>query len=330
MMPKVLITTEAVRKRPGPHLTVLADAGLSYDYPERNVLLTEDETIAAMQGCVGSLAGSEPYTERVFGALPELSVISRNGVGYDRIDTAAATRHGVAVTITPDANHQAVAEHAMALLLAVARSIVSYSADTRQGLWRRGNMHLPLRGKTLGIVGLGRIGRSVAQRAAAFGMRLVACEKFPNEEFVKQYSIELLPLEQLLATADYVTLHTPMGADTRELICARTLALMKPGSVLINTARGGLVNEADLLAALESGHLAGAGLDVLAAEPPPPDHPLLLLNNVVVTPHIASFDTQGVEDMSVGAARNIVDVLAGRWPEGGALVNPEVKATWRR
>jgi phosphoglycerate dehydrogenase-like enzyme len=330
MMPKVLITTEAVRKRPGPHLTVLADAGLSYDYPERNVLLTEDETIAAMQGCVGSLAGSEPYTERVFGALPELSVISRNGVGYDRIDTAAATRHGVAVTITPDANHQAVAEHAMALLLAVARSIVSYSADTRQGLWRRGNMHLPLRGKTLGIVGLGRIGRSVAQRAAAFGMRLVAYEKFPNEEFVKQYSIELLPLEQLLATADYVTLHTPMGADTRELICARTLALMKPGSVLINTARGGLVNEADLLAALESGHLAGAGLDVLAAEPPPPDHPLLLLNNVVVTPHIASFDTQGVEDMSVGAARNIVDVLAGRWPEGGALVNPEVKATWRR
>jgi D-3-phosphoglycerate dehydrogenase len=329
-MPKVLITTEAVRKRPGPHLTVLADAGLSYDYPERNVLLTEDETIAAMQGCVASLAGSEPYTDRVLASLPELRIISRNGVGYDRIDTDAATRHGVAVTITPDANHQAVAEHAMGLMLAVARSIVSYSTDTRQGLWRRGAMHLPLRGKTLGIVGLGRIGRSVAQRAAAFGMRLVACEKFPHAEFVARYCIEIMELDQLLATSDYVTLHTPMGADTRELICARTLALMKPGSVLINTARGGLVNETDLWAALESGHLAGAGLDVLASEPPPPDHPLLLLKTVVVTPHIASFDTQGVEDMSLGAARNIVDILAGRWPEGGALVNPDVKPLWRK
>jgi phosphoglycerate dehydrogenase-like enzyme len=329
-MPKVLITTEAVRKRPGPHLALLEQAGYSYDYPERNVLLTEDETISAMQGCVASLAGSEPYTDRVFGALPELRVVSRNGVGYDRVDTAAATRHGVAVTITPDANHQAVAEHAMGLMLAVARSIVKYSADTRQGLWRRGNMHLPLRGKTLGIVGLGRIGRSVAQRAAAFGMRLVACEKFPQAEFVRQYAIEIVPLEALLAASDYVTLHTPMGADTRELICARTLALMKRGSVLINTARGGLVNEADLAAAIESGHLAGAGLDVLASEPPPPNHPLLLLENVVVTPHIASFDTQGVEDMSMGAARNIVDILAGRWPDGGALVNPEVKAAWRR
>ncbi|MEX2112908.1 MAG: phosphoglycerate dehydrogenase [Pirellulales bacterium] len=329
-MSKVLITTEAVRHRPGPHLAVLTDAGFEYDYPQRNVLLTEDETLAAMQGCAASLAGSEPYTDRVLAGLPELRVISRNGVGYDRIDVAAATRRGVAVTITPEGNHQAVAEHAMALLLAVSRSIVSYAVATREGIWRRSDMHLQLRGKTLGIVGLGRIGRSVAQRAAAFGMRLVACETFPDAQFVARYEVDVMELDQLLATADYVTLHTPMGPDTRELINARTLRLMKPGSVLINTARGGLVNEDALLAALRSGHLAGAGLDVLQAEPPPADHPLLKWPNVVVTPHIASFDTQGVEDMSVGAARNIVDILQGRWPTGCALVNPEVKATWRR
>lgn len=328
-MPKVLITTEAVRHRPGPHLAVLTEEGFEYDYPERNVLLTEDETLAAMQGCVASMAGGEPYTDRVLAGLPELRVISRNGVGFDRIDVAAATHRGVAVTITPEGNHQAVAEHAMALLLAVTRSIVPYAVATRDGIWRRSAMHLPLRGKTLGIVGLGRIGRSVAQRAAAFGMRVVTCEKFPDAQFVAGSKIEVMDLDQLLTMADYVTLHTPLGPETRELINVRTLALMKPGSVLINTARGGLVNEDDLLAALRSGHLAGAGLDVLQAEPPPVDHPLLQLPNVVVTPHIASFDTQGVEDMSVGAARNIVDILQGRWPTGGALVNPEVKATWR-
>ncbi len=329
-MSKVLITAEAVRKHPGPHLSVLEGGGLAYDYPARNVLLTEEETLAAVQGCIASLAGSEPYTDRVLAGLPDLRVISRNGVGYDRIDVEAATRRGVAVTITPEGNHQAVAEHAMALLLAVSRSIVTYAVATRAGQWRRSSMHLPLRGKTLGIIGLGRIGRSVAQRAAAFGMRLLACEKYPQADFVAQYNVDVVELDQLLAESDYVTLHTPMGPDTRELINARTLAIMKPGSVLINSARGGLVNEDDLLAALRSGHLAGAGLDVLASEPPPADHPLLQLDNVVVTPHIASFDTQGVEDMSVGAARNIVDILQGRWPTGGALVNPDVKATWRR
>jgi phosphoglycerate dehydrogenase-like enzyme len=328
-MLRVLITAEAVRKRPGPHLSVLQSGGLACEYPERSVLLTEDETLAAMQGCIASLAGSEPYTDRVLAGLPELRVISRNGVGYDRIDVEAATRRGVAVTITPEGNHQAVAEHAMALLLAVSRSIVTYAVATRQGHWRRSNMHMPLRGTTLGIVGLGRIGRSVAQRAAAFGMRLLASEKYPVAEFVAQCGVEVVELDRLLAESDYVTLHTPMGPDTRELINARTLAQMKKGSVLINTARGGLVNEDDLLAALRSGHLAGAGLDVLAAEPPPAGHPLLQLDNVVATPHIASFDTQGVEDMSVGAARNIVDILQGRWPAGGALVNPDVQAIWR-
>ncbi len=184
-----------------------------------------------------------------------------------------------------------------------------------------------MRGKTLGIVGLGRIGRSVAVRAAAFGMRLVAYEKFPDGEFAREHGVELVDLDTLLAQADFVTLHTPMTPETQELISARTLARMKRGSVLINTARGGLVNEHDLLAALTSGHLAGAGLDVLVTEPPPPDHPLLALDNVIVTPHVSALDAQAVTDMADGAARNILNVLAGRWP-AAELVNPEVKAVW--
>jgi phosphoglycerate dehydrogenase-like enzyme len=210
----------------------------------------------------------------------------------------------------------------------VARSVVPSTIDTRAGNWRRRTIFIPLRGRTLGIVGLGRIGRSVAVRAAAFGMRLVACEKLPDLDFVKKHGIELVDLDTLLAESDFVTLHTPMTSDTRELINARTLARMKRGSVLINTSRGGMVNEADLVAALKRGHLAAAGLDVLAVEPPPADHPLLALDNVIVSPHVSALDSQAVEDMSVGAARNILDLFAGKWP-AGSIVNPEVKANWR-
>lgn len=328
-MPRVLITTEAIREAPGKHVDLLVGAGYEIGYPAKNVLLTEDDTLEAMQGIVAVLAGGEPYSERVLAGLPELRVISRNGVGFDRIDLPAATKRGVAVTITPEGNHAAVAEHAMALMLAAARSIARNAADTRRGEWPRRRPFIPLRDATLGIVGLGRIGRSVAVRAAGFGMRLVAFEQFPNQQFVKQYNVELVDLDTLLARSDFVTLHTPLTPETRELINRRTLARMKPGSVLVNTARGGLVNEDDLLEALTSGHLAGAGLDVLVVEPPPADHPLLALDNVVVTPHVAALDTRAIEDMAIGAAQNIVDLLDGRWP-AACLVNPEVKDAWHR
>ncbi|HEX3726873.1 MAG TPA: phosphoglycerate dehydrogenase, partial [Pirellulales bacterium] len=295
-MPSVMITTEVLRHAVNsPHLKVLREAGYEPHYPLQNVLLTEADTLAALAGCSAVIAGSEPYTERVFAGLPELRIISRNGVGYDAVDVAAATRHGVAVTITPEGNHQAVAEHTLALVLAVARSIVQGATETRAGLWRRRGVHVPLRGKTLGIVGLGRIGRSVAIRAAALGMRLMAHEKFPDRAFVQQHQIELADLDSLLAASDFVTLHTPMSNETHGFINRHTLARMKQGSFLINTARGGLINEADLVDALRSGHLAGAGLDVLSIEPPPADHPLLALENVIVTPHVSALDAQAVE-----------------------------------
>jgi D-3-phosphoglycerate dehydrogenase len=327
-MPSVLITTEVLRDAPGPHADLLRAAGYDIRYPAKAALLTEDDTLAALQGFVTVIAGSEPYTDRVLAGLGSLRLISRNGVGYDAIDVPAATRRGIAVTITPEGNHQAVAEHALALLLAVARSVVQNANDTRKGNWRRRTIFIPLRGKTLGIVGLGRIGRSVAVRAAGFGLRLLAFEKFPDHEFLKKHAIQLVDLDTLLAESDFITLHTPMTAETAGLINRRTLACMKKGSVLINTARGGLVNEPDLVEALKSGHLAGAGLDVLASEPPPPDHPLLALDNVIVSPHVSALDSQAIEDMSTTAARNIVDIFSGNWP-AGALVNPDVKSVWK-
>lgn len=327
-MPSVLITTEVLREAPGAHLNALLAAGYDVRYPAKSVLMSEDDVLESAQGIVAVIAGSEPYTERVLAGLPQLRVISRNGVGYDRVDVPAATRYSVAVTITPDGNHQAVAEHAMAMLLAVARSVVSNAVDTRQGNWRRRSIMIPLRGKTLGIVGLGRIGRSTAVRAGAFGMRLLAHETFPDLDFVKTNNVELVDLDTLLSQSDFVTLHTPMSPETQEIINRKSLSRMKRGSVLINTARGGLVNEADLLEALESGHLAGAGLDVLAVEPPPPNHPLLALDNVIVSPHVSALDEQAIKDMALGAAENILDIYRGQWRLAG-LLNPEVKNTWK-
>jgi len=327
-MPSVLITTEVLRDAPGAHLNALHAAGYDVRYPAKSLLLSEEDVLEAAQGIVAIIAGSEPYTERVLAALPQLRVISRNGVGYDRVDVPAATRHSVAVTITPDGNHQAVAEHTLAMLLAVARSVVPNAVDTRQGNWRRRSIMIPLRGKTLGIVGLGRIGRSVAVRAGAFGMRLLAHETYPDLDFAKTYNIELVDFDSLLSRSDFVTLHTPMSAETQEIINRKSLARMKPGSVLINTARGGLVNEANLLEALKSGHLAGAGLDVLAVEPPPPNHPLLALDNVIVSPHVSALDEQAIKDMALGAAENILDIYRGQWRLAG-LLNPEVQSTWK-
>jgi D-3-phosphoglycerate dehydrogenase len=329
-MARVLITTEALRELPGPHLDLLCAAGHTVSYPGKVVLLTEDDTLEELRGFDAVIAGSEPYTPRVLSELaPRLRVISRNGVGYDQIDVPAATRLGIAVTITPAGNHGAVAEHAFALMLAVARRIVTGAVDTKAGHWRRRHAFIPLRGSTLGIVGLGRIGCSVATRAKAFEMRVLACDQFPNEAFALQCGIELVDFETLLKESDFVTLHAPSTPETRDLINRRTLGLMKPGSVLINTARGGLIDEVDLYDALKSGHLAGAGLDVLKVEPPPADHPLLTLDNVIVTPHLAAFDTRAREDMAVGAARNIIDLLAGAWP-ASSIVNQDVQAAFQR
>jgi phosphoglycerate dehydrogenase-like enzyme len=284
---------------------MLRAAGFEVAFPPRSPLLTEAETIAALRGVAAVIAGSEPYTERVLAELSELRIISRCGVGCDGIDLGAADQFRVAVAITPDANREAVAEHTLAMLLALARSIVPNDRDARRGLWLKTPL-LAVRGKTLGLVGFGRIGRSVAKRAAAFGLTILACDPNVSPELTREHGALLTTLNDLLARSDFVSLHVPLVEETRGLFDRAAFSRMKCGAFLINTARGGLIVEADLVEALQSGQLAGAGLDVLADEPPRLDNPLLALQNVLLSPHVAANDAQAVRDMAEGAARNII------------------------
>lgn len=328
-MPTVLIRTDLISDT-SEFINVLRQAGFEIRYPENPTqswgLGSEQETIDRLRGAHAVFAGAHRFTDRVLAALPELRVISLLGVGYDRIDVAAATSRDVAVTITPTANHEAVAEHALALLLATAKSIVLNHSMVREGGWELKPPE-PVRGKTLGILGLGRIGRSLALRAAPLQMKIIATETYPNTAFVRQQGIELVDFDTLLARSDYLSLNCPLTGETRGLFHKETFDKMKPGSALINTARGGLVVEADLLAALRSGHLRGAGLDVLVEEPTSPDNPLLKLDNVTFSPHLAGGDKLAITTAYAEAARNVVALYRGEWPEG-AVVNDELKGKW--
>lgn len=307
----------------GAFLRVLREAGLELVYPNTGTQLVEEELLHFLPGIKASLAGSEPYTARVLDANPQLRVIARVGVGYDAVDVVAATKHGCAVTITPGTNEGAVAEHAFGLMIGLARDLVNQHLGVKAGGWPR-RATLPLRGRTLGIAGLGRIGKAVALRGAAFGMRLLAYDPIPDNNFAENQGVTLVPFERLLAESDYLTLHLPVTPETRYLINRRTLALMKPTAFLINTARGAIVNEADLLEALRNKRLAGAGLDVFEEEPVGKS-PLLELNNVLVTPHAAGADVQSRDDMALSAAQAIVSLSRGEWPSE-KVVNPAVRA----
>ncbi|MBY0459200.1 MAG: phosphoglycerate dehydrogenase [Gemmataceae bacterium] len=282
------------------------------------------ELLAQLPGCLASLAGSEPYTREVIAtAAPAgLKVIARAGVGYDAVDLQAATDHGVVVCYAPGTNQDAVAEHAFMLMLALTRKLAEQDREIRAGLWPRravGN----LRGKTLGIVGLGRIGKAVAKRAIPFDLKVIAAEIAPDHDFARAHNVTLVPLDQLLREADVITLHVPKTPLTKNLINKDTLALMKPTAFVLNTSRGGVVHEGDLFDALSSKRIAGAGLDVYEAEPPG-RNPLFALDNVVLTAHTAGVDQQSRQDMARLPATAIVKLLAGEWPADW-VVNPEVK-----
>jgi phosphoglycerate dehydrogenase-like enzyme len=325
-MKKVLIAPMTLAGLSGPYVDILREGGFELVYPQRAAQMIEEELLHALDGISACLAGSEPYTRRVLETHPALRVIARVGVGYDAVDLTAATEHGIAVTTAPGTNHDAVAEHTFTLILALAKRLIPHHLATKAGEWPR-QTNLPLRGMTLGIAGLGRIGKAVALRGAAFGMRLVAHEPFPDKAFVQQQDITLVPLDQLFAEADYLTLHVPLTPESRHLVNRRTLALMKPTAFLINTARGGMVCEADLLEALQNKRIAGAALDVFEKEPPG-KHPLFQLDNVALTPHTAGGDLRSREDMAAAAARSIVALSRGDWP-GEQVVNPEVRARFR-
>jgi phosphoglycerate dehydrogenase-like enzyme len=324
---KVLITPMTLAGIESPYLRVLQDAGFELVFPGRPFQLTEEELLGALPGICAVIAGSEPYTPRVFNANPQLRVVARAGVGYDAVNVAAATAHGVAVATAPGTNHDAVAEHTFALILALAKDLPNQHNAVRVGEWPR-RANLPLRGRTLGIAGLGRIGKAVAERGKVFGMKLIAYEPFPDKAFAARLGLEFVSFDHLLANSDYLSLHLPLTEESRHLINKQTLARMKPSAFLINTARGGLVCEADLIEALRAGPIGGAGLDVFEEEPPTRPNPVCQFENVVVTPHAAGVDLQSRDDMAVSAARTIAALSRGEWP-GEAIVNPEVRSRFR-
>lgn len=325
-MTKVLIGPAPLAGIDAAFSQALRNAGFELVYPARRAQLTEPELLTTLTGITASLAGSEPYTRAVLQTHPQLRVIARAGVGYDAVDVAAATELGVAVTFAPGTNQDAVAEHTFALILALAKGIVTQHRGTCELKWPR-RATLPLRGRTLGIAGLGRIGKAVAVRGEAFRMRLLAYEPYPDKAFCDHHHVELVPLERLLAESDYLTLHMPATAESRHLIQRDTLRLMKPTAFIINTARGTIIKEPDLIEALQSRRLAGAALDVFEDEPPP-DSPLLHMDNVVVSPHAAGVDLQSRDDMALSAAEAIIALSRGEWP-AEKIVNPEVRGRFR-
>lgn len=330
-MPIVQINTESMLHKPAPYVDLLREAGFEVRYPRNPQLgrggCDEQTVIEELQDVSATIATAERYTQHVIASLPQLRVIARSGVGYDRVDVEAATEHRVAVTITPTGNHEAVAELALALLFAVAKRIRPGDIAVHQGEWPR-TILTPIRTKTLGILGLGRIGRSIAVRAIALGMNVIAHEMYPDQNFVAQHEIELVDFDSLLSRSDFITIHAPLTEETRGLLNKNAFGKMKEGAALINTARGGIVVESDLHEALTSGHLSAAGLDVFQQEPPSLDNPLLALDCVVTTPHIAGSDEISLEKVGIEAAECIVKLHRGQWPEG-AVVNNELKAGWK-
>lgn len=328
-MPKVLIVPREVAKFADRFRAPLDAAGLDVVFlpPAEANLPDERELIDALYGVEATVAGSEPYNARVFAAHPQLRVVARVGVGYDAVDLAAATSAGAAVCIAPGTNQGSVAEHAFALMLGLTRHIPARHAALASGGWPR-LMSVPLRGRTLGLAGLGRIGKAVAIRAAAFEMNVIAYDPIPDRAFCEANRIALVSFDRLLAESDFLSLHLPLTPDTRHVINRTTLARMKPDAVLVNTSRGGLVCEADLVAALQGGRLGGAALDVFEDEPTSASNPLRTLSNVILTPHSAGVDVRSLEDMARSAAEAVAALRRGNWPDE-KVVNPDVRASFR-
>jgi D-3-phosphoglycerate dehydrogenase len=287
-----------------PALQALAELDYHDSLPGTEDVLIE--RIGAAE-TVLNIRSSSRFTARVFAACPRLRLLSVWGTGTDHIDLASAAQHGVTVTNTPGVSARSIAEHALALLFAVARRIPEMDAATRLGTWPRGR-GVELFGKTCGVIGYGAIGRQFARLAAALGMRVVVWTMHP----ARYADVEFVELDELYRTSDVVSLHLRLSPQTESFVSAAQFGLMKPGAILINTARGAIVHEEALIEALATGGIAGAGLDVFVAEPLPPHHPLTGLGNVVLTPHCAGITPEALEAGLRMAVDNIWNFFEGR------------------
>ncbi len=326
MLHKVLVTARSFVRYPGRHTALLEQTGWSVHVDHRPNALTEAEVRELVGDVDAIIAGGDTYSRAVFAAAPRLKVVSRHGVGCDAIDLRAATEAGVAVTITPGSNSVSVAELALGLMISLARHIPAMVNATRGGKWEQ-RQGMELAGKTVGIVGLGRIGTALAARARALEMIVLAHDVREAQTISQQYAIRYVPLIDLLSFSDFVVLTASTTAGARPLIGEEQLLRMKPDAYFVNVARGSLVDEHALYRALVENRIAGAALDVLSQEPPG-RNPLLTLDSVLPTPHIGGVTREANERGSIMAIENVAQVLRGEMCPN--TVNPEVYAQWRR
>jgi D-3-phosphoglycerate dehydrogenase len=273
--------------------------------------LNPDELIPLLKGCAGYLADIDYVTGQVINECADtLKVISRYGVGYDRVDLAAAKAKGIAVCNTPGANAESVADLAMGLLICLTRNIPVLNGLTKNGEWPE-SVGIELYGKTLGILGLGAVGKCVARRARGFSMRVLAYDPSLDRGFASENGVEETSFDGLISSSDFISLHLPLMESTRNTLSREVMGRMKKGAIILNTARGGLIDEEAAAEYLCSGQLGGLGLDVYEREPPGIS-PLFKLDNVVVTPHTAAHTTEAMRNMALMSVRNLIDVLSGR------------------
>ena len=319
-MPKVLVSDPI-----GPEGVSLLETEAQVDVKTGMKPAELLETVGSYQALV--VRSETKVNREVIEAGKNLQVIARAGIGVDNIDLEAATGAGIAVVNAPTGNTVAAAEHTMALMLALARNVPGAHHSLKSGEWRRSAfMGVEVRDKTLGICGLGRVGTEVARRAQAFGMRLVGYDPFVAPDYARRIGVELMTLDDLLAESDFVTLHTPLTEGTRGMLGTRQIEIIKPGARVINVARGELVDEAALLAGLESGQLSGVALDVFSKEPPDPS-PLLAHAKAIVTPHLGASTREAQREVAIEAAEQVLAVLKGepaRNTVNAPFVAPEV------
>jgi len=291
---------------------LLAEAGLGIRLHPRTNNRTPAELVDILGDAVGVIASTDPFDASVFRACPSLKVIARTGVGVDAIDMDAATEAGVVVATTPGANEEAVADHALAMILALQRRLAENDAAIREGRWDRAGSLTPgdLYGATVGLVGSGVIGRAVIRRLRGFGTTVLVHDPYVQEA---PDGAELVDLPTLIARSDVVTVHAPLTEGTKGLLGAEAFAAMKPGAYVVNVSRGGIVDEGALAESIAAGHLGGAGIDTFAREPIG-NSPLRDLPTVIMSPHIAGLSHRSIEAMTEQATQAVLDVVAGRLP----------------
>jgi len=305
---KILVTPASFKQGASPSvMDRLENFTDELVYNTKGKPLTEEELIVMLKGCDGCIAGLDPFSRMVIESCDTLKVISRYGTGIDNVDIAAAKEKGVIVCRTPGVNSQAVAELAITFMLCLARQVPMLDRKTREGFWVR-SVGAELHTKTLGILGLGAVGKRTARIAAGFSMNVLACDPNMDKDYAQANEIKPVDFDTLLRESDFLSLHLPLNPDTRHIISAEAMRRMKRGAIIINTARGGLVDEAAACDLIKSGHLDGLGLDVYEEEPPQ-SSPLFGLENVVFTPHTAAHTTEATAGMASMSVENLINAL---------------------